>query len=65
MLLTRQTLKHIRPGLHIGAMIDVVFLLLIFFMCTTSFEAVDKDLDARIPRVSRDPVDRADFDPIM
>ena len=64
MLLTRQSLKPVRPLLNIAAMIDVVFLLLIFFMCTTSFEAVDKDLAAQIPQVSGDPSEESDFEPI-
>ncbi|MCK5114720.1 MAG: biopolymer transporter ExbD, partial [Phycisphaerae bacterium] len=64
MLLTRQSLKPVRPVLNIAAMIDVVFLLLIFFMCTISFEAVDKDLSAQIPQVSGDPSEESDFEPI-
>lgn len=64
MLLTRQSLKPMRPMLNIAAMIDVVFLLLIFFMCTTSFEAVDKNLAAQIPQVSGDPSEESDFEPI-
>jgi len=64
MLLTRQSLKPIRPILNIAAMIDVVFLLLIFFMCTTSFEAVDKDLAAQIPQLSGEPSEESDFEPI-
>ena len=64
MLLTRQSMKPVRPLLNIAAMIDVVFLLLIFFMCTTSFEAVDKDLSAQIPQLSGDPSEESDFEPI-
>jgi len=49
MQLARQ--KHVRkrPLLNMAAMIDVVFLLLIFFMCTSSFVQPEKNLPSRLP----------------
>lgn len=49
MLLTKQIKKNSHPALHLAAMIDVVFLLLIFFMCTMSFHAPEKNLPAQMP----------------
>lgn len=37
-------------GLSITAMIDVTFLLLIFFLCTLSFRTLDQRLSAHLPR---------------
>ena len=49
MQLARQ--KHARRGmqLNMAAMIDVVFLLLIFFMCTSSFARPERTLRSRLP----------------
>ncbi len=64
MLLTRQRFKRARPELNMGAMIDVVFLLLIFFMCTTSFKTIENDLSAQLPQVSSKTASLEDFEPI-
>jgi len=64
MLLTRQHLKPSAVGLNMAAMIDVVFLLLIFFMCTMSFVPPEKKLNAQIPRVSSSADTPRDFEPI-
>ena len=64
MLLTRQRLKPYEPQLNLAAMIDVVFLLLIFFLCTVSFQVQEKKLSAYLPKVSRNPDQLPDFEPI-
>ena len=64
MLLTRQRLKPYDPQLNLAAMIDVVFLLLIFFLCTVSFQVQEKKLSAHLPRISRNPDQLPDFEPI-
>ncbi|MBL7133596.1 MAG: biopolymer transporter ExbD [Phycisphaerae bacterium] len=50
MRLTRQIHKPPRPELNTASLIDVVFLLLIFFMCTASFAVVEKSLPAQLPK---------------
>ncbi len=64
MRLTRHTYRTTRPGLNMGAMIDVVFLLLIFFMCTTSFRPLEEILSADLPRLSGEAARRDDYSPI-
>jgi biopolymer transport protein ExbD len=64
MRLTRHTFRTTRPGLNMGAMIDVVFLLLIFFMCTTSFKPREQSLAADLPQISSEAARREDFPPI-
>ena len=49
MQLTRQKRASRRLQLNMAAMIDVVFLLLIFFMCTSSFLRPEQDLPYRLP----------------
>ena len=65
MRLTRQKRAGAGTELNIAAMIDVVFQLLIFFMCTSSFGKVENDLAARAtqpgPSAQRA---RADFPPV-
>lgn len=39
------------PGMNLTALIDVVFLLLIFFLVATRFEQEEKELSIRIPDV--------------
>ncbi len=50
MLLTRQKRVPVRPGLNMASMVDIVFLLLIFFMCTSSFVMPEGSLPAQLPR---------------
>ncbi|MCF7958541.1 MAG: biopolymer transporter ExbD [Phycisphaerae bacterium] len=64
MKLTRQTYKPERPSLNMAAMIDVVFLLLIFFMCTTSFTPPESELLAQLPRIEAGQGGREDFEPV-
>ena len=65
MQLARQ--KHVRkrPLLNMAAMIDVVFLLLIFFMCTSSFVRPEKNLPSRLPEVgAAAPAEPERLDPV-
>ena len=39
------------------SMIDVVFLLLIFFMCTSRFSVLEERMDAMLPAEGTDPTD--------
>ena len=50
MQLTRQRHTSKRAVLNMAAMIDVVFLLLIFFMCTSSFVRPERNLRSRLPQ---------------
>ncbi len=63
MRLTRQKFKPTGTMLNITAMIDVIFLLLIFFMCTTSFKGPESDLTAQVPGVGKN-VNPEEFEPI-
>jgi len=48
-----------------ASMIDVVFLLLIFFMCTASFKRLESDMPTQLPRTGLGKKEeREDFDPI-
>ncbi len=47
-----------------ASMIDVVFLLLIFFMCTSSFSTPEQLMPTQLPSVSPQARQAADFDPI-
>ena len=65
MRLTRQTRKPSRPQLNMASMIDVVFLLLIFFMCTSSFARPERSLPSRLPRVgTAGGADRQELDAV-
>ena len=65
MQLTRQSQKSGRPMLNMAAMIDVVFLLLIFFMCTTSFRSPEEQLPTQLPRVGTGTgAAQEDFNPV-
>ncbi len=50
MRLKRRSRRVGRPELNLAAMIDVVFLLLIFFMCTSSFRPPEAMLPTQLPR---------------
>jgi len=60
MLLTRQSLKPVRPLLNIAAMIDVVFLLLIFFMVSTTFTR-ETQLNIDLPEATGKPAESVDL----
>jgi len=51
MLLTRQKQNPITPQLNMASMVDVVFLLLIFFMCTSSFTQIEDKLTTQLSQV--------------
>ena len=64
MRLTRQKLPPNPPRLNMAAMIDIVFLLLVFFMCTTSFAPPEDNLTTNIPQVNSDAMVSPDFEPV-
>lgn len=49
MQLTRQHRRSGRPQLNMASMIDIVFLLLIFFMCTSSFLKLENEMPTQVP----------------
>ena len=51
MLLTRQKQNPVPPQLNMASMVDVVFLLLIFFMCTSSFTQIEDKLTTQLSQV--------------
>jgi len=51
MLLTRQKQNPANPQLNMASMVDVVFLLLIFFMCTSSFTQIEDNLPTQLARI--------------
>lgn len=51
----RATRKHDEPDVNILPLIDVVFLLLIFFMVTTTFER-ESEISITLPEASREEV---------
>ncbi|HUW35167.1 MAG TPA: biopolymer transporter ExbD, partial [Planctomycetota bacterium] len=64
MRLTRQKRAGAGAELNIAAMIDVVFQLLIFFMCTSSFGTLENDLAAKATQPGPGQRARADFPPV-
>ncbi len=52
------------PELNITSMIDVVFLLLIFFICTASFKIVEKALPTQLPSISNEKTSRDLLEPV-
>jgi len=65
MKLTKVTTKYPFPELNIASMIDVIFLLLIFFMCTTSFNAPEFILPSQIPGKTSPHREIEIFEPIQ
>jgi biopolymer transport protein ExbD len=41
------------PALNLTPMIDVVFLLIVFFMCAAKFSDEQRDIDLRLPEVAK------------
>ena len=65
MRLTRQKRIIERQSLNMPAMIDVVMLLLIFFMCTTAFNEPEKALFTQVSRMGKGhSFEMQDFEPI-
>ncbi len=65
MQLTRQTHRPNPPRLQMAAMIDIVFLLLIFFMCTTTFARPEEDLPTQLPANTEASTALDEFDPVQ
>ena len=64
MLLTRQKRAAPFPQLNMTPMIDVIFQLLVFFMCTASF-SVENMLQTQLPESGPSkPGDEEDFPPV-
>jgi len=51
MRLTRQKSVLAVPQLNMASMVDVVFLLLIFFMCTSSLNQPENDISSQLSRL--------------
>jgi biopolymer transport protein ExbD len=51
------------PTLNMAAMIDVVFQLNLFFLCTASFVKIEKEMQTQLPQVRTVQV-RQEFDPV-
>ncbi len=58
----RRKKSDIRPAIPIAPMIDVVFLMLIYFMVTSSLERAEADISFQLPGLveQTDPVDMPD-----
>jgi len=64
MKLSKQQLKRPLPELNITSMVDIIFLLLIFFMCTTTFNSPELILPTQMPgqgksshNIEHDPIE--------
>jgi biopolymer transport protein ExbD len=44
-----------QPAMNLTSMIDVIMLLLIFFMVGTKFSEMERDIDLQVPRVASSP----------
>lgn len=66
MKLTRQARRNSGIQLSLTSMIDVVFLLLIFFMCSTTFKGTEEVMPSPLPKSAIVPVasPQDDFEPI-
>lgn len=51
MLLTRRKQEPTQPQLNMAAMVDIVFLLLIFFMCTSSISQLESSLSGQVSQL--------------
>ncbi len=58
----RRKKREIRPNIPIAPMIDVVFLMLIYFMVTSSLERAEADISFQLPGLveQTDPVEMPD-----
>ena len=64
MLLTRQKNEVAPPQLNMASMVDVVFLLLIFFMCTSSISQLENSLSSQVSQLGPGAgAESADFPP--
>ncbi len=46
----RGSIQNNVPGFHIAPMVDIVFLLLIFFLVTWNFSRTETELDVKVPK---------------
>lgn len=65
MKLTRQKREMPKRPLNLPAMIDVVMLILIFFMVTSSFNRPEQHVDADVTAPAGAGLEPADFEPIQ
>ena len=66
MQLTRQRRRPPAPGLNLASMIDVIFLLLIFFMSTLAFNPPEGVLNSQLAEAGLTPAaEPPDFEPIL
>jgi len=64
MRLSKTTRHAQRPNLNMASMIDIVFLMLIFFMCTSTF-TLEQELKSHLPQASGAATQpQEDFGPI-
>lgn len=54
-----------RPGLDISSLIDVCFLLLIYFLVTSTLIPRESDLGMALPAANPDPTQQPDIDPMF
>ena len=64
MLLTRQRKQPELPTLNMAAMVDIVFLLNVFFLCTASAIQLEKEIPTPMPQVRTAPEAAREFDPV-
>jgi len=66
MRLTRQLHKPSLPELNMAAMIDVVFLLMIYFLLTLVFIDPERSLFSQLPNIGQkqSEIDLQDFEPV-
>jgi biopolymer transport protein ExbD len=53
------------PSLNLTSMIDVLFLLIIFFMVATKFDELDRNIDVAVPEVSQAGKDNPPPQPLV
>ncbi len=53
------------PELNMTSMIDVVFLLLIFFMITANYRQTEKELESAIKEKQSGAGSQTDFEPVL
>ena len=53
------------PALNLTSMIDVLFLLIIFFMVATKFDQLERNIDVAVPEVSQSGDDSAPPEPLV
>lgn len=64
-LSSRKVQREQKIGLSMTSMIDVVFLLLIFFMTTASFVKTERDLDSAIKVNEKSAAQASDLEPAI